>query len=273
MPPKPTPDLGVNSWLEDEIYHQYLHDGSTVDESWSQLFRSQRAPAPPPPPPAPPPPPPPPRPPPPPPPPAPRPRPRERSQPPAPSRRRRQDRRKHGRQRLHPPGHFPAHHRRQGDGRKSPHHQPAPHPHRPLQGLLHPPHRMGRRQSPRRHPRPQPRLRRTRWPALPRHPPADQPRRGCRCRRQGRRPRPHGPQHQERRRSQLPGVCHGLRRPGGPSAPRQTHRRRFPGHHHLPHQPRHRRHHVFRPAAHAGPGRHHRRRRHRLPRRIPGRRQ
>ncbi|HXB67272.1 MAG TPA: multifunctional oxoglutarate decarboxylase/oxoglutarate dehydrogenase thiamine pyrophosphate-binding subunit/dihydrolipoyllysine-residue succinyltransferase subunit [Candidatus Acidoferrales bacterium] len=51
--PSKTPDLGVNSWLEDELYQQYLHDRSTVDESWSQLFQSPGAPPPAPAPPAP----------------------------------------------------------------------------------------------------------------------------------------------------------------------------------------------------------------------------
>ena len=35
-------DLGVNSWLEDELYQQYLHDGSSVDESWKQFFQEPR---------------------------------------------------------------------------------------------------------------------------------------------------------------------------------------------------------------------------------------
>jgi multifunctional 2-oxoglutarate metabolism enzyme len=32
-------EMGVNSWLEDELYQQYLHDRSTVDESWKQVFQ------------------------------------------------------------------------------------------------------------------------------------------------------------------------------------------------------------------------------------------
>jgi 2-oxoglutarate dehydrogenase E1 component len=32
------PKLGVNSWLEDELYQQYLHDRGTVDESWKEVF-------------------------------------------------------------------------------------------------------------------------------------------------------------------------------------------------------------------------------------------
>ena len=30
--------MGINSWLEDELYRQYLHDRSTVDESWKHVF-------------------------------------------------------------------------------------------------------------------------------------------------------------------------------------------------------------------------------------------
>ena len=37
--------LGVNSWLEEELYQQYLHNRSTVDESWSDLFTTDGAPA------------------------------------------------------------------------------------------------------------------------------------------------------------------------------------------------------------------------------------
>jgi 2-oxoglutarate dehydrogenase E1 component len=37
---KPDPDLGINSWLEDELYHQYLRDRSTVDESWKHVFEA-----------------------------------------------------------------------------------------------------------------------------------------------------------------------------------------------------------------------------------------
>ena len=35
---KSDPQLGINSWLEDELYHQYLRDRSTVDESWTKVF-------------------------------------------------------------------------------------------------------------------------------------------------------------------------------------------------------------------------------------------
>src|SRR5215469_2683535 len=38
MSAKPGTDIGINSWLEDELYQQYLHDRSTVDESWKQVF-------------------------------------------------------------------------------------------------------------------------------------------------------------------------------------------------------------------------------------------
>jgi len=33
-----TTDPGINSWLEDELYQQYLHDRSAVDESWKHVF-------------------------------------------------------------------------------------------------------------------------------------------------------------------------------------------------------------------------------------------
>jgi 2-oxoglutarate dehydrogenase E1 component len=32
------PSLGINSWLEDELYSQYLRDRTTVDDSWKRLF-------------------------------------------------------------------------------------------------------------------------------------------------------------------------------------------------------------------------------------------
>ncbi|MBI3210082.1 MAG: multifunctional oxoglutarate decarboxylase/oxoglutarate dehydrogenase thiamine pyrophosphate-binding subunit/dihydrolipoyllysine-residue succinyltransferase subunit [Candidatus Solibacter usitatus] len=35
---KPEHPVSVNSWLEDEIYQQYLHDRRTVDDSWTGLF-------------------------------------------------------------------------------------------------------------------------------------------------------------------------------------------------------------------------------------------
>ena len=38
MPVKPDPSAGVNAWLEEELYQQYLHDRRTVDESWKQIF-------------------------------------------------------------------------------------------------------------------------------------------------------------------------------------------------------------------------------------------
>src|SRR5581483_966358 len=39
MASKPEPDLGINSWLEDELYQEYLHDRSAVDESWKEVFQ------------------------------------------------------------------------------------------------------------------------------------------------------------------------------------------------------------------------------------------
>jgi 2-oxoglutarate dehydrogenase E1 component len=34
------PQFGINSWLEDELYQQYLHDKGTVDASWKSVFES-----------------------------------------------------------------------------------------------------------------------------------------------------------------------------------------------------------------------------------------
>ena len=36
--------MNINSWLEDELYQQYLHDHGAVDESWKSIFE-QHAPA------------------------------------------------------------------------------------------------------------------------------------------------------------------------------------------------------------------------------------
>ena len=32
------PTLGVNSWLEDELYQQYRLDHKSVDDGWGDLF-------------------------------------------------------------------------------------------------------------------------------------------------------------------------------------------------------------------------------------------
>ena len=34
------PGMGINSWLEDELYQRYLHDRAAVDESWKRLFEA-----------------------------------------------------------------------------------------------------------------------------------------------------------------------------------------------------------------------------------------
>ena len=34
------PEFGINSWLEDELYQQYLNDRKTVDESWKEVFET-----------------------------------------------------------------------------------------------------------------------------------------------------------------------------------------------------------------------------------------
>jgi len=36
------PERGINSWLEDELYRQYLRDRSSVDEGWKQIFEEER---------------------------------------------------------------------------------------------------------------------------------------------------------------------------------------------------------------------------------------
>jgi multifunctional 2-oxoglutarate metabolism enzyme len=41
------PELGINSWLEDELYQQYLNDRKTVDESWKEVFETNGGAAPP----------------------------------------------------------------------------------------------------------------------------------------------------------------------------------------------------------------------------------
>ncbi len=38
MPQAKDPALGINSWLEDELYHQYQFDRKSVDEGWTHLF-------------------------------------------------------------------------------------------------------------------------------------------------------------------------------------------------------------------------------------------
>ena len=38
MSEQPEPKLGINSWLEDELYQTYLHDKKFVDDSWKKVF-------------------------------------------------------------------------------------------------------------------------------------------------------------------------------------------------------------------------------------------
>jgi 2-oxoglutarate dehydrogenase E1 component len=42
MPSKTDPQPDINSWLEDELYHQYLRDQAAVDTSWKGVFESMR---------------------------------------------------------------------------------------------------------------------------------------------------------------------------------------------------------------------------------------
>src|SRR5437868_1769806 len=37
--------MNINSWLEDELYQQYLHDRGAVDASWKEVFEHQPRPA------------------------------------------------------------------------------------------------------------------------------------------------------------------------------------------------------------------------------------
>src|SRR5579871_7065115 len=43
MPAKTDPELGINSWLQDELFQQYQHDRTAVDESWKHLFEENGA--------------------------------------------------------------------------------------------------------------------------------------------------------------------------------------------------------------------------------------
>ena len=38
--------MGINSWLEDELFQQYQHDRTAVDDTWKQLFESGAKPSP-----------------------------------------------------------------------------------------------------------------------------------------------------------------------------------------------------------------------------------
>src|SRR6266849_6534896 len=40
MPETKDPKFGINSWLEDELYQEYLHDRRAVDEDWKEVFES-----------------------------------------------------------------------------------------------------------------------------------------------------------------------------------------------------------------------------------------
>ena len=46
MPEKNGPALGINSWLEDELFQQYQHDRTAVDNTWKELFESGVKPSP-----------------------------------------------------------------------------------------------------------------------------------------------------------------------------------------------------------------------------------
>src|SRR5579863_9323820 len=42
MAVKSDPEKGINSWLEDELYQQYLNDHGAVDESWKHVFEQTK---------------------------------------------------------------------------------------------------------------------------------------------------------------------------------------------------------------------------------------
>jgi 2-oxoglutarate dehydrogenase E1 component len=46
MSSKSDPDMGINSWLEDELYQQYRHDRTAVDDDWKRLFDTNGGPVP-----------------------------------------------------------------------------------------------------------------------------------------------------------------------------------------------------------------------------------
>ena len=133
---KSDPDMGINSWLEDELYQQYLHDRTAVDEEWKHLFEgngaTEAAP------------------------------PRRLRSPPISPRSRPVSgdlqplRGAAGRIAENmsaslaiPARDLAADHRRQGDGREPAHHQPAPDAGRTLESFLYAPHRLGDREGPR----------------------------------------------------------------------------------------------------------------------------
>ncbi|MBV9265671.1 MAG: multifunctional oxoglutarate decarboxylase/oxoglutarate dehydrogenase thiamine pyrophosphate-binding subunit/dihydrolipoyllysine-residue succinyltransferase subunit [Acidobacteriaceae bacterium] len=41
MPQATDPTLGINSWLEDELYYQYQFDRKSVDEAWSKMLEAE----------------------------------------------------------------------------------------------------------------------------------------------------------------------------------------------------------------------------------------
>src|SRR5690349_16291723 len=40
------PKLGINSWLQDELYQNYLHDKKNVDDTWKRVFETNGHPTP-----------------------------------------------------------------------------------------------------------------------------------------------------------------------------------------------------------------------------------
>src|ERR1035441_3969889 len=41
MPSESSPEFGINSWFEDDLYQLYLHDPAAVDPTWRRIFEGQ----------------------------------------------------------------------------------------------------------------------------------------------------------------------------------------------------------------------------------------
>ena len=46
MPVQDDPQLGINSWFEEELREQFQHNRSSVDDSWKHLFEANGTPPP-----------------------------------------------------------------------------------------------------------------------------------------------------------------------------------------------------------------------------------
>ena len=155
---------------------------------------------------------------------------------------------------------------------RQPHRDQQPHVAHPRrQGQLHAPHRLGDHPGAQGVPEPERVLRRDRRQAVRRRARARQPRHRDRPAQARRHARAAGAEHQARRHADVRRVPRDLRGPHHARARQQADRRRLPGHDDLADQPRRHRHRALRAAPDEGPGLHRRRRRPRVPGRVPGR--